>query len=128
MNDEALKRLRDDLGLALDRLDEAVARGADDPLVVDGTIQRFEFTFELAWKLIARLLARQGIEVASPCAALRQAHRQGWLDDEGSWLRMLEDRNLTSHAYRESMARAIHGRLGDHALTLRRAFERLPRI
>ena len=36
-----------DLGRALDRLDEALAVPPEAPLVVDGTIQRFEFTFEL---------------------------------------------------------------------------------
>ena len=121
MNDPAIARLDADLGRALDRLAEALARPIDDPLAVDASIQRFEFTFELFWKLLRRRLARQGIDVASPRAALRQAYRLGWLDDEARWLGMLDDRNLTSHTYREALAREIYGRLAGHATALRTA-------
>jgi nucleotidyltransferase-like protein len=54
MNERALKHLFDDLGRSLDRLGEALAVSEDEPLAVDGTIQRFEFTFELFWKAVRR--------------------------------------------------------------------------
>ncbi|HEX3210048.1 MAG TPA: nucleotidyltransferase substrate binding protein [Geminicoccaceae bacterium] len=62
MNERALKQLFDDLGRTLDRLGEALTVPEDEPLAVDGTIQRFEFTFELFWKVVRRLLASEGIE------------------------------------------------------------------
>lgn len=38
------------LELAIKRLDEALAEDDTNPLAIDGTIQRFEFVFELMWK------------------------------------------------------------------------------
>jgi hypothetical protein len=73
---------------------------ASEPLAIDGTIQRFELTFELFWKTVRRLLARQGVEANSPKAVLQQAYRLRWLDDEQAWLALLKDRNLTSHTNR----------------------------
>ncbi|HEX6142728.1 MAG TPA: HI0074 family nucleotidyltransferase substrate-binding subunit [Geminicoccaceae bacterium] len=123
MNDRALA----ELGRALERLSEALARAPDDPLVVDASIQRFEFTFELFWKLARRVLAGHGVDAPSPRATLRHAYRLGWLDDEARWLGMLEDRNPTSHTYREALAREIFERLPGHAAALRAARESLAR-
>jgi len=36
---------------ALSRLEEALAK-PEDPIVRDASIQRFEFTFEMAWKAL----------------------------------------------------------------------------
>jgi nucleotidyltransferase substrate binding protein (TIGR01987 family) len=125
MNDRALKRLSEDLARSLDRLSEALRVPEEEPLAIDGTIQRFEFTFELFWKVLQRLLARDGIEANSPRAVLQQSYRVRWLDDEPKWLKVLEDRNLTSHTYREGLALAIYHRVPQHYALLRAAFEKL---
>jgi nucleotidyltransferase substrate binding protein (TIGR01987 family) len=95
MNDRALERLSEDLARSLDRLAGALRIPEEEPLAIDGTIQRFESTFELFWKVLRRLLARDGIEANSPRAALQQSYGLRWLDDEPDWLKVLEDRNLT---------------------------------
>jgi nucleotidyltransferase substrate binding protein (TIGR01987 family) len=125
MNERALQHLLDDLGRALDRLGEALAVPEDAPLAVDGSIQRFEFTFELFWKTVRRVLAGHGIEANSPKAVVQQAYRLGWLDDEQRWLKVLQDRNLSSHTYREPLALEIYRRLPAHHAALREAFDRL---
>jgi nucleotidyltransferase substrate binding protein (TIGR01987 family) len=125
MNERALERLFEDLGRSLDRLAEALQVAADKPLVIDGTIQRFEFTFELFWKTVRRLLARQGVESNSPKAVLQGAYRLGWLDDERRWVKLLEDRNLTSHTYREDLAREIYSRIPAHHAAMREAVQKL---
>ena len=125
MNDRALTHLFDDLGRSLDRLAEALGISAEEPLAIDGTIQRFEFTFELFWKAVRRLLARQGIEANSPKAVLQQAYRLGWLDDEPKWLKVLEDRNLTSHTYREPLALEIYSRIPAHHAAMREVVQKL---
>jgi nucleotidyltransferase substrate binding protein (TIGR01987 family) len=124
MNDRALERLSEDLSRSLDRLAEAL-RTPEEPLAIDGTIQRFEFTFELFWKVLRRLLARDGIEANSPRAALQQSYGLRWLDDEPDWLKVLDDRNLTSHTYREALALAIYRRVPQHYAVMRAAFEKL---
>lgn len=81
---------------------------ADAPLALDGTIQRFESTFELFWKTVQRLLALEGITANTPRSCLREAYRAGWLADEARWLKLLESRNLTTHTYREELARQVY--------------------
>ena len=124
MNERALEELSNNLARALDRLAEALDVPTDDPLAVDGTIQRFEFTFELFWTM-QRLLAREGVEARSPKSALREAYRLGWLAGEQAWLDLLEDRNLTSHTYREALALEIYRRVPAHYAAMRGAFESL---
>jgi nucleotidyltransferase substrate binding protein (TIGR01987 family) len=56
-----------------------------------------------------------------PKGVLQHAYRLGWLDDEQRWLKLLEDRNLTSHAYREPLAREIDDRIPAHHGAMREA-------
>ena len=53
---------------ALERLETALARPEDD-ITRDACIQRFEFTFELAWKAIQRQARAEGLECVSPGSA-----------------------------------------------------------
>lgn len=117
MTDTGRQRLAD-FGRALDRLDEALAVPPDAPLAVDGTIQRFEFTFELAWKTAKAALVAESIPTRSPREALRESMRMGWLADERAWLEMIDDRNMASHIYREEVADQIyaHVRVNVNAL------------
>ena len=125
MNEETLQDSMESLGNALDRFGEALAHPDPDEIVMDGTIQRFEFTFELFWKTLRRFLQREGIDTASPKNTLRHAYRRGLLDREQLWLDMLEDRNRSSHVYNAEMAREIFGRLPSHYRELRDRFEHL---
>ena len=95
------------------------------PLVIDGTIQRFEFTLELTWKTLKRQLEAEGIKAATPRETLKQACQAGWLDDEDAWLQMLRDRDGTSHIYDEAAARRIYDSIRAHYPVLRAAFETL---
>jgi nucleotidyltransferase substrate binding protein (TIGR01987 family) len=125
MNERALRQLLDSLNASLERLGEALAVPEDRPLAVDGTIQRFKFTFELFWTAVRRLRAGQGVEANSPRAVLQQADRLGWLDDEERCLKLLEDRNLTSHTYREGLAREIYRRIPLHHAAMREVVQKL---
>ncbi|MZP28189.1 nucleotidyltransferase [Heliobacterium undosum] len=96
------------LGNALKRLKEALREPEANTLVIDGTIQRFEFVIKLYWKTLKRLLLLEGIETTTPREALRQAFKVGWIQDENVWLQMLKDRNETSHIYDETAAKRIY--------------------
>jgi nucleotidyltransferase substrate binding protein (TIGR01987 family) len=93
--DDSLANLRK----AMDRLREALEVPRTDPLVVEGTIQRFEFVIEIFWKALKRALEYEGIVVKTPRESLKQAFAAGWLSDETAWLDMLDTRNTTSHLY-----------------------------
>lgn len=91
---------------AFDRLSEGILRfdKADD-LLRDGLIQRFEFTFELAWKTLKSIFEDEGlIGLNSPKTVLKEAYSAGLIKDEELWLTMLKDRNATTHIYSEKKA------------------------
>lgn len=93
---------------ALSRLEEAVNIENPDQLYIDGTIQRFEFVFELFWKTLKRLLELEGIQATTPKSALKEAYQIGWIKNESAWLQMLRDSILTSQVYDEDMAKRIY--------------------
>lgn len=82
-----------------------------DQLDRDGVIQRFEFTFELAWKTLKLFLLEQGIITKSPAEALKESYKFGLFKDEEIFLDMLEDRNQTSHIYSQEISKAIFIRI-----------------
>ncbi len=70
----------------------------------EGVIQRFEYTFELAWKVLKDLLFYEGFDVKSPREVIRQAFASEYLseDDTETALDALEKRNLLTHTYEEA--------------------------
>lgn len=108
----ATKELRAQDGLmyferALDRFrivvaerDRWVAEGNGD-IVLDVAAKRFEFTYEMAWKALKRVLDYLGIDARAPRPVFKEAYAQGLLSDEQVWLDMIEMRNLSSHVYDE---------------------------
>ncbi|MGQ9813721.1 MAG: nucleotidyltransferase substrate binding protein [Candidatus Roseilinea sp.] len=79
-------------------------------LLRDAAIQRFEFTFETAWKTLKRYLQEYGLEQvdrATNRQIFRMGYEQGLLRDAEAWLLYLRQRNLTSHVYDQSVAEAI---------------------
>ncbi len=72
----------------------------------DGAIQRFEYTVELAWRLIRKKLLELGRAdiSASPKPIIRQAAAEGWITEVDSWLAFIEARNLSSHSYKNAIA------------------------
>ena len=101
-----LKTLRD----AYNRLKETLAMNPEETdIVIDATIQRFEFTFELAWKTIKKFAETLGAgECNSGRNCIKLAYRLGWIEDEGMWLSLLEARNLTSHTYNQEIALNVY--------------------
>jgi len=75
----------------------------------EGIIQRFEYTFELAWKVLKDKMEFDGIELnqISPKAVVRQAFQAKYIADAECWMRMIGDRNLMSHTYDFSKFEAV---------------------
>lgn len=103
---------------ALDRLGEALdikkSAAISHDIIMDSCIQRFEFSYELLWKALKKLLSqKEAIEANSPKQVLRESFKIGWIDqkDENSWLDMLESRNLTSHTYEQTTADKVYQQL-----------------
>ena len=101
-----LRNLKEDLKNANDRLKEILAM-EDTQVNQDATIQRFEFCFELAWKLMKEYAKNQGVVCNSPKACIREAGSLELVDDVEKWLVFLEARNSTAHIYDASMAKIV---------------------
>lgn len=108
-----MKKLENYLN-AVNRLGEAVTeylKQKDNTLYQDAVIQRFEFTFELAWKSLKEYMVDQGLNLNDnlpfPKQVLKEAYAHNLIEDEGVWSNMLVSRNMTSHVYDESTAAAI---------------------
>jgi len=100
---------------ALRRLKEAtleLEKSNASDVVRDGVIRRFEFTYELAWKMTKEYLEDLGItDNNSPKAVIKEAFAQKLIFNEEIWLLMLKDRNMTTHVYKEEMAQEIADRI-----------------
>lgn len=71
---------------------------APNQLAKEGTIQRFEFTHELAWKLMKDYLGYEGITgITGSRSAIRQTFNKGLIQDGETWMDMIESRNSTVH-------------------------------
>jgi len=76
-------------------------------IIREGLIQCFEFSHELAWKVMKDYAEYQGItEIFGSRDAIRYSLRLGVVDDE-RWMDTIKDRNVTSHHYDDDTAQKI---------------------
>jgi len=90
----------------VDREDDFKTDGFED-VYLDLIVKRFEFTYEMSWKALKRYLDFVGIDAKSPRAVFKEAYALQIIVNEGIWLDMIEQRNLSSHIYDESEIREI---------------------
>ncbi len=103
---------------AVVRLKEVLETDTSNTLIYDAAIQRFEFTYELGWKLIKRYMEYTGIaEVNSPRSAFKEAFAAGLINRGEVWIEMIDDRNLTAHTYNEDMAIEVFNKIRDRYYT-----------
>lgn len=89
---------------AFSLLREAFELRRDRPLSdleKEGVIQRFEYTWELAWKTIKDYLEKEGVvlEKITPKAVIVAAIEARVITDKEAWMRALDDRNRMNHVY-----------------------------
>lgn len=114
---------------ALSSLKLALAQPKDE-FVRDAVIQRFEYTYELSWKLLKRYLEESlgsaTVDAFSRKDLFRVGGEQGLIDDVEAWFAYHRARNETSHTYDEKMAEQIYAvarRFADDAEKLLKALE-----
>jgi len=95
---------------ALKKLSQAVAMDYEtlSELEIEGLIQRFEYTYELAWKTLQDFLRERGYpDIKGPSPVIDQALSDGFIKDEDNWKELKKSREMTSHTYDEDKANAI---------------------
>ncbi len=86
---------------------EDILKQPKNKYIVAGTIQNFEFTFELSWKAMQRYLKLRGVETGSPNQVFRAALKEGIISDFEVWNEFLRFRNLTVHTYNLDVAEEV---------------------
>ena len=113
---------------ALKPLNEIIAENEND-IIRDATIQRFEYTFELAWKTLKQFLKEShGVIANSPEAVFREAFKVGLFEKNITqvFLEMTDDRNETVHLYDEKRINRIYANIKNkYHQTLQDLLERL---
>lgn len=72
-----------------------------------GAIQAFEYSFELSWKTLKRILDFQGVETRSPRDTIRETALNKLISNPEEWFIYLEKRNISSHTYKEENAESV---------------------
>ena len=111
---------------ALQQMESAVAlrqQRALSELEMQGMIQGFEFTHELAWNLLKDYLKFEGIQgLVGSRSTVREAFKRELIEDGALWIDMIDKRNLSSHTYNLELARQIEVAISDRYLP---AFQQL---
>ena len=113
------------LAAAVEIVTEESHMGHDiDELLQEGLIQRFEYTHEMAWKVMKDYDEYQGYhDIRGSRDAIRQALQIGIITDE-RWMHSIVDRNLTSHTYNDESADKITANISEIYFPLFVEFER----
>ena len=101
---------------ALASLGKAILRAAAEPAdeeIRDAVIQRFEYSYELCWRMIKRRVEMDApvpaeIDAMSFNALMREAGERGLIQDVSRWLVYREQRNTTSHTYDAMKAQSVY--------------------
>lgn len=82
-------------------LKEALEKDSLSDLEKEGTIQRFEYTFELAWKTLKDYMAGEGVVVNFPTEVIKEGFKFEVIKEGEKWIKMLKARNTTVHEYNQ---------------------------
>jgi len=98
----------DPLKKALTSLERSIVQPKNE-FTRDSVIQRFEYTFELSWRLMPQWIeADRALDDNSVKGILREGAKLGLIDNLELWFELQRTRNLTSHTYNENVAEEVY--------------------
>ena len=93
---------------ALTLLKKAIDLPSHSEYEKESVIQRFEYTYELAWNTIKDYLQEIGYQdIHGPANAIQIGFKAGIITDGELWMEMKKSRNNTVHTYDETEANKI---------------------
>ena len=108
--DEAVNKIKNDFGIDKDGSIDADA--FLDDIIKEGLIQRFEYTHELAWKVMKDFLEEVGnVKIYGSKDATKEAFAADLIHNGELWMEMIKSRNKTSHTYNEATADEIFSKV-----------------
>ena len=110
----ALDTLKEALELELEHSESAKLSRA----LKDTAIQRFDYTYEILWKLLKNIAEYEKLESKSPRETFKNAFRLRFIleEDEQTFLDMITNRNLTSHTYNEDISLGIFNFIANNGI------------
>lgn len=100
---------------ALSQLDSAVERVEFlSDLEKEGLVQRYEYSFELAWKTMKDYLESRNVEAKFPRDVIKSGFQYELISDGEIWLEMLEIRNIIAHTYDEKILKTSVSQIAFH--------------
>jgi nucleotidyltransferase substrate binding protein (TIGR01987 family) len=91
------------------RLEHYSGRKLKAEVVRDSANKRFELCFVLASKCIQAHARKEDLDCYLPWSCLKTAVQFGLIENDDTWLKMLDDRNFAVHTYKEKYANEIYG-------------------
>jgi nucleotidyltransferase substrate binding protein (TIGR01987 family) len=113
--------------MAYEQFHNAILVASSD-LEKAGTIQYFEFTYELAWKTLKRILKSYGKDLNSPKTVFRESALEKLIDDPELWFDFIENRNETVHTYNKLVANNIFKDLHLFDIEMKKLIEKLIKL
>lgn len=111
---QPLERALAQLGKSLAFVESPLAQ--QDPEIREqfraASIQAFEYTYELAWKMLKRRLEQDAptpaeVDGLSFRELIRAGAERGFVSSPESWFEYRDKRNLTAHTYSEATAEVV---------------------
>ena len=99
---------------------------SESPIVRDACLQRFEFSYELLWKTLKIFLEEiHGVRAVSPRQVFKEAFALSIIDEELTFVEMIESRNTLSHTYNEEQAMKIYVKCADYLKAMKSVLAQL---
>lgn len=94
-------------------------RGLSD-LEKEGVVQRFEYCWELAWKVIKDYLQEDGLvfSIITPKIVIKEAVAAKFIENGEAWMSALDSRNKMSHIYSRKAFEEVISDIEDSYLAL----------
>ena len=99
---------------------------SESPIVRDACLQRFEFSYELLWKTLKIFLEEiHGVRAVSPRQVFKEAFALSIIDEEVTFVEMIESRNTLAHTYNEEQAMKIYVKCADYLKAMKSVLAQL---
>jgi nucleotidyltransferase substrate binding protein (TIGR01987 family) len=94
---------------AVNQLTKFIEKGELNELEEQGIIKAFEYTYELAWKVIKDYYEQQGeVAIQGSRDAIRIAFQRGLIADGDNWMKMIKSRIASVHTYNLEVVKQIN--------------------
>jgi nucleotidyltransferase substrate binding protein (TIGR01987 family) len=123
---EAINYIKKDLGKKENDIENENADKILEEIIKEGLIQRFEYTYEMAWNVMKDYALYQGnSEISGSRDAIRFAFSSNLIVNGELWMDMIKSRIKTSHTYDEETAEEIYKKILNDYYSLFLDFEQV---